>query len=234
MADLFGSLAGASMRRPTRWWSSVPFSIVVHAVVLCAAVIAPLAATGTLPTPSSMMVFAVAPPPRPMLDVPAPPPVAAVPTAPVSVVPMDAPSTIAPERDVPAPTATLPSVGFTVPGGTGLALIPDGTGVTLPPPVLPPPAPMRLTSTMHSPTKTVDVVPAYPTIARAAKVSGVVIIEAVIGADGRVEDAKILRSIPMLDQAALGAVRQWRYTPTLLNGVAVSVILTVTVTFTLK
>jgi protein TonB len=55
----------------------------------------------------------------------------------------------------------------------------------------------------------------------------------VIGIDGKVADAKVLRSIPLLDQAALAAVRQWEYTPTLLNGVPVPVIMTVTVTFNL-
>jgi len=70
----------------------------------------------------------------------------------------------------------------------------------------------------------------YPAIAQNAGVTGAVIIEATIGADGRVIDAKVLRSIPLLDQAALDAVRQWEYKPTLLNGVAVPVIMTVTIT----
>ena len=65
-------------------------------------------------------------------------------------------------------------------------------------------------------------------------VQGVVIIEATIGPDGRVKDAKVLRSIPLLDQAALDAVKQWTFTPTLLNGVPVPVIMTVTVNFTLQ
>ena len=58
---------------------------------------------------------------------------------------------------------------------------------------------------------------------------GIVIIEATIGEDGRVINARILRSVPLLDQAALDAVRQWQFTPTLLNGVPVPVIMTVTV-----
>ena len=57
---------------------------------------------------------------------------------------------------------------------------------------------------------------------------------ATIGPDGRVKDAKVLRSIPLLDQAALDAVKQWQFTPTLLNGVPVPVIMTVTVQFTLQ
>jgi protein TonB len=60
-----------------------------------------------------------------------------------------------------------------------------------------------------------------------------VIIEATIDSDGRIQSLRILRTIPLLDQAALDAVRQWQYTPTLLNGVAVPVIMTVTVTFNL-
>jgi periplasmic protein TonB len=61
-----------------------------------------------------------------------------------------------------------------------------------------------------------------------------VIIEATIGPSGKVTDAKVLRSIPLLDNAALEAVRQWEFTPTLLNGVPVPVIMTVTVQFTLQ
>jgi len=61
-----------------------------------------------------------------------------------------------------------------------------------------------------------------------------VIIEATIGVDGRVLDAKVLRSIPLLDAAALEAVKQWVYTPTTLNGQPVPVIMTVTVNFTLQ
>ena len=77
------------------------------------------------------------------------------------------------------------------------------------------------------------VAPVYPLIAQSARVQGVVILEAVIGVDGKVVDAKVLRSIPLLDQAALDAVRKWEYAPTLLNGAAVPVVMTVTVTFTL-
>jgi len=65
-------------------------------------------------------------------------------------------------------------------------------------------------------------------------VQGVVIAEVVIGTDGSVVDARILRSIPVLDQAALDAVRHWRFQPTLMNGQAVEAVMTVTVNFTLK
>jgi protein TonB len=66
------------------------------------------------------------------------------------------------------------------------------------------------------------------------KVEGVVIIEAIISTTGEVQDARILKSVPLLDQAALDAVRQWRYTPSLLNGIPVPVVFTVTVQFRLQ
>jgi len=87
---------------------------------------------------------------------------------------------------------------------------------------------------MPPPTKVKDVPPVYPPIAQSARVQGVVIIETVIGADGRVQGARILRSVPLLDQAALDAVKQWEFTPTLLNGAPVPVIMTTTVQFTLS
>src|SRR5690606_10530898 len=68
-------------------------------------------------------------------------------------------------------------------------------------------------------------------VAMQARVSGVVIIEARIATDGTAEEARVLRSIPLLDQAAIDAGMQWRFTPTLLNGPAVPVIMTVTVNF---
>lgn len=84
------------------------------------------------------------------------------------------------------------------------------------------------------PQKVREVNPVYPPIALSARIQGIVILEATIGADGRVVNARVLRSVPMLDQAALDAVAQWEYTPTMLNGVAVPVIMTVTVSFTLR
>jgi len=92
-------------------------------------------------------------------------------------------------------------------------------------------APLRVGGQVRPPTKIKDVKPVYPAIAQSARVSGVVMIEATIGEDGKVVDAKVVRSIPVLDQAALDAVRQWEYTPTLLNGVPVPVVVTVTINF---
>ncbi|MEW5982293.1 MAG: TonB family protein [Acidobacteriota bacterium] len=93
---------------------------------------------------------------------------------------------------------------------------------------------LRVGGSVRPPTKIVDVRAAYPEDAKNAGVQGVVIIEAVIGTDGKVSQARVLRSIPMLDQAALDAVQQWQFTPTMLNGMLVPVVMTVTVNFTLQ
>jgi protein TonB len=93
-------------------------------------------------------------------------------------------------------------------------------------------APVRVGGQIKPPTKIKDVTPVYPAIARSARVAGAVVIEATIGEDGKVVDAKVVRSIPLLDQAALDAVQQWEYMPTLLNGVPVPVLVTVTINFT--
>lgn len=81
------------------------------------------------------------------------------------------------------------------------------------------------------PKKIKDVPPVYPAVAKAAHVTGAVTIEATIGADGKVVDAKVVHSIALLDQAALDAVRQWEYLPTMLNGKPVPVVVTITVNF---
>lgn len=95
-------------------------------------------------------------------------------------------------------------------------------------------APVRVGGNIKAPTKIRDVKPVYPVEARDARVQGVVIVEVTIGPDGTVTDARLLRSIPMLDEAALDAVQQWEFTPTLLNGVPVPVIMTATVNFILQ
>ena len=100
-----------------------------------------------------------------------------------------------------------------------------------PPPA--PQAPIHLHSGIRPPQRIVNVTPAYPAIARTARVQGVVIIEATIDERGNVTRAEILRSIPLLDAAALDAVRQWKFSPTQLNGAAVPIVMTVTVNFTL-
>jgi len=111
----------------------------------------------------------------------------------------------------------------------------SGIGGLPAPPAAPggPNQPIRVGGQIKAPSLVKKVEPVYPQIAQSARVSGVVIGEVTVGADGRVTEVKILRSVPLLDQAAIDAVRQWEYTPTLLNGAPTPVIMTVTVAFTL-
>jgi protein TonB len=94
--------------------------------------------------------------------------------------------------------------------------------------------PIRVGGHIKPPTKLKDVRPLYPPEAQQDRVQGVVIVEATIDSYGRVRNAKVLRSIPMLDQAALDAVSQWEFATTMLNGVPVPVMMTVTVNFKLE
>lgn len=96
------------------------------------------------------------------------------------------------------------------------------------------PAPLRVGGNVSPPEKTRNVHPQYPPAARADQVSGVVIIEAVVDEEGRIAETEVVRSVPGLDEAALEAVTQWEYRPTLLNGVAVPVTMPVTVNFLLQ
>lgn len=93
---------------------------------------------------------------------------------------------------------------------------------------------LRVGGNIKPPSKTRDLHPVYPAEAREARVQGVVILEVRIEGDGRVGQARVLRSIPMLDNAALDAVRQWEFEPTLLNGVPTPVVMVVTVQFSLQ
>lgn len=94
--------------------------------------------------------------------------------------------------------------------------------------------PLRIGGQIKPPVKVRDVKPVYPPEAQVNRVQGVVIIEAIIDASGQVAGTRILRSIPMLDEAALAAVQQWLFTPTLVDGVPSSVMMTTTVNFVLQ
>ena len=94
--------------------------------------------------------------------------------------------------------------------------------------------PVRIGGNVRAPVKTRDVAPVYPAIAIAAGVQGVVILEATIDARGNVQNVRALRSSPLLEAAAIEAVKQWKYAPTLLNGNPVPIIMTVTVSFNLQ
>jgi protein TonB len=87
---------------------------------------------------------------------------------------------------------------------------------------------------IEPPRKVRDTPPVYPDLAIRGRVEGRVEIQCRIDAKGRVVDVTLLRGHPLLSPAALAAVREWVYQPTLLNGVPVSVIMTVTVHFRLQ
>jgi protein TonB len=211
-------------------------SIAAHVIVVGSAFLAQLVAVGPLPVPHAPLTF-VGTIPIVIKDVPLPPPAPRA-TAPIdasrNLAPIEAPSEIVAEspHDPPPPQ---PVSGF-VDGGVDLGgrLEPVAPLPTPPPPPVPPQTPRRLVGGMEPPRRVVNVDPVYPQIARAARVEGVVILEATIDARGRVVDVRVLRSVPLLDQAAMDAVRQWIYTPTLLNGAPVPIVMTVTVNFRLQ
>ena len=93
---------------------------------------------------------------------------------------------------------------------------------------------MRIGGQINAPELLRRVEPVYPEIAVMAKVTGTVILEAVVATDGTVESVKVLRTVKFLDAAAMDAVKQWRYKPLVLNGVATPFVLTVTLTFSIK
>jgi protein TonB len=231
--DLFGDVTRPSIRVGNRKWYAVPLSLAAHTAALVAVVVVPLLATGALPDPRRALRFV----PVDSGPIPVPPNVRPVPPESPRHVgppapPIEAPSSIEPEplfdESLDVGVAGAPELlGVGVVGGTESFVAP----APLP---APPPVPVRVGGQVRPPEKLRDVAPVYPAIAQAARVQGVVIVEATIGIDGRVQHARILRSVPLLDVAALAAVQQWTYTPTTLNGVPVPVIMTVTVRFQLQ
>ena len=207
------------------------FSTVVHAAVACVALFSTVLATDELPDPrrASVFVQVFAPPPR--VPTPAARPKVTAPAA-VESVPLEAPSGFHPEPDQPLVPDTFEPAPDGVLSGLGV----DASVLVRDEPPPPPPAllaPIRIGGTVRPPAKLVHVSPVYPLIARTSHVTGVVILEATIGEDGSVREVRVLRSKPLLDQAAVDAVRQWRFTPTLLNDHPVPVLMTVTVSFAL-
>ena len=217
-------------------------SILVHAAVLFLLVTADLwSPIARWPVPHEVLAFSEDPRLVRLADIELPrAPHPRAPGAPVAsafdavpeLAPVIASSGIAPEtgREGGSGRPATPGIETTRDGAI------EGIGApTAPPPPPPqPPAPIHLHSGIRTPETVVHVAPLYPALARASRVQGMVIIEATIDSRGHVESVRILRSVALLDQAALDAVRQWTFTPTLLNGVAVPIIMTVTVNFKLE
>jgi len=139
-----------------------------------------------------------------------------------------------PVQDVLDDPGANPVIGEPGGGGTGVGLRmgegppgADGIGEGIGSPA----GPLRPGGDLKAPRKLREVTPVYPELARQARVQGVVVLECVIDPSGHVAEVKVLQGHPLLESAAVNAVRQWLYTPTRLNGVPVAVLLTVTVRF---
>ncbi len=209
-------------------------SIVVHVTLVVVLLVVPLYAMGALPGIRVVPEFIAATPAE--VPEPPPPPSVARNPQPSTEVARDAAPTSAPERIEPEAAPIIRGVPIDGPPGVHGG-IPGGEPLPTPPALPPPPkpnAPLIPGGDIRVPQKTRHVAPIYPAIARGSGIQGVVILEAVIGENGRVRDVRVLRSIRLLDQAAIDAVRQWQFTPTLLNGEPVPIVMTVTVSFELK
>jgi protein TonB len=211
--------------------------------VLLVVLVVPILTSEALPEPSSAVkaffVEPAAPPPPPPPPPPPAPKAATAPKVEPRPVPQEAPKFTAP---VEVPDQVKPEEGIDlgveggVPGGVEGG-VPGGVvgGVVGGLPDAPPPTQaVRVGGQIKEPKKLKDVKPVYPDIAKQARVQGVVILECTISPQGKVTNVTVLRGIPLLDAAAIEAVKQWVYTPTLLNGVPVPVIMTVTVNFRLS
>jgi periplasmic protein TonB len=231
--NMFGDVVDPSVKMGNKSGYTVALTMVLEVLAIAAIAIVPLMASGILPSPQSSMTYTVT-----AIKVPAPPP---PPSRPDKVTPPTAGDTGVPPKDVPTGFKPEPAsydreferagIPDSVPGGGKADFDP-------PPPPAPtavaPKEPVRIGGDVKPPQKVKHVNPVYPAIAQSARVQGIVIIEATIGPDGRVTDARVLRSIPLLDDAALQAVKEWQFTPTLLNKEPVPVVMTVTVQFSLQ
>jgi periplasmic protein TonB len=230
---------GVADARSTGSWAW-PTTLVVHGLFVLAVLIVPLLAEEQLPSESTSTAkaFFVAPtlgaaPPPP------PPPAAARPATAPRVAAKEPSSSFMAPVETPAAIVEDPSLDLGLEGGVPGGVeggVPGGVvgGIvggldTAPPP--PPPQVIRVGGTIQPPRKLKDVAPVYPRMALDAKIQGVVILECRVSPAGRVESVQVLRGVPTLDDAAVNAVKQWVYTPTLMGGVPVGVVMTVTVNF---
>lgn len=218
---------------------TVTTSVVVHAAVVIAVVVVPLIGGVSLPAAMSRIDAFVAPPALPPAPQP-PAPAASTPRLNPNAAPTTAPPEIRPENPaldlriapgVPEVPGGIPGASLGVPGG-----LPNIAPQPAPAPEPAPEkaAPVRAGGKVQFPKRVHFVEPVYPQIAVAARVEGTVYLEATIDEHGAVTNLRVLQPSPLLEAAAVEAVRKWRYSPTTLNGVRVPVVMTVTVTFKLR
>ena len=249
MFDLITEDQKRPLRRRSPAWRVT--AVMLHSIALGGLVLLSVTrVVEKLPAPEPIMTFvAAAPaPPRP----PPPPPMVGRPAASHSVstpdttpkpaaAPLEAPAEIKAEQIVASRTEVAGVEGGVEggePGGVTGGIV--GGLVSAAPPPPPPPAPVvrgpvRIGGQIATPALLHRVEPTYPDIAAVAQLSGVVILEAIVDTTGCVESVKVLRSRHrLLDQAAVDALKQWRYTPLVLNGAPASFVLTVTFNFSVS
>lgn len=225
--------------------ASMPIGYIIDGIVVGCLILYPLIYTNALPK-AQLMTFLAAPPPPPP---PPPPPAAAPPKVVVHHVnlqdlmkaPTVIPKNITKVKDQPEPPANTGVVGGVpggVPGGSAGGVIGGvigsiGAAPPPPPPKAKVPQRIRVGGQVESAKAIYRPMPAYPPLAKMARIQGVVRLEAVISKDGTIQDLKVMSGHPLLVQAALNAVKQWKYEPTLLNGVPVEVVTEIDVNFTL-
>jgi protein TonB len=224
--------------------ATLGISIALHTALVLAIAILPLLFYDSLPSQEALKAFfvaplEVAPPPPP----PPPPPagaravVRAAPRIQVQqpqgfVAPIEVPNEIKPEEtlDLGVEGGVAGGVEGGVPGG-----VVGGVVGGLPSEAPPPPARVvRIGGQIKEPKRIRYVQPTYPDLAVQSRVSALVILEAEVDTRGFVRTAKILRGHPLFDDAAIEAVKQWRYQPLLLNGEPTGFVLTVTINFNLQ
>jgi periplasmic protein TonB len=229
-------MARAGVRRYLT--GSVPISVGLHLLALFLVFVIPLTANLVLP-----MVSVELPEYVRLAPMPPPPDVTVAPRASSDRVPSQpqAPTQAPPslvdepvEPPIYGPPVSLDTTGGFQPGATGVGTRIDPPTVLISPPVQKPAGPVRVADLPVPPRKIVDARPVYPEIARQVKREGTVVMEAVLDTTGRVTQLRVIQSVPLLDQAAMDAVRQWRYTPTTLGGHPVSVLMTITIRFQLQ
>ena len=236
---------------------SLVSSMVFHALLITIALFLPLMFPQHIePWVTTLLVAPLPPPPAPpppietppaAVERPAPQVITAVQVDPGAIIaPATIPKDIAFVVDDPVPTANGVVGGVTggVPGGVlggvlgGLLASTAKPAEAMPPPPPPPPMPailhkdpVRVGGMVQEPKIVKLVAPVYPPLAQKARVSGTVVLEATLTADGTVEEIRVISGHPLLIPAAIDCVKQWKYEPTYLNGEPVAVILTAKVSF---
>jgi protein TonB len=219
-----------------RW--TTPVSFLIQAVIVIILVLIPLFVTEGLPTHMLMAALAAPPPPPP----PPPPPAPVVHVAPrVSEVvngelrtPSKIPKEIKmiKEEEAPPPsTGVMGGVVGGVPGGNAGGVLGGLIASTAPPPKVAAPQKLRISSGVAAGNKIAGNDPTYPQMAKIAHVQGDVVLQATISKTGAIENLRALSGHPILIQAAMAAVEQWKYRPYLLNGDPVEIETTITVKF---